>query len=885
MQGRFLNLIGGASVTVGDFSGGAGQIIMPHVLGDMEVYSRQTSWWQVLKNTETFVLIGTDPHKNGRAEGGTTDHSMFPRWEIIKEADVDFISINPQRTTTDTWLDARWVQIVPNTDTALFIAMSHFVYRNELHDQNFLETHTVGHEKFIDYLMGKSDGVVKSAEWAAEITGIPHWRIEWLARLCATTRTQFAGSWAIQRAQHGEMPYWAITAFAAMTGQIGLPGGGVGFSWHWGQGGALFAQARAPGGVPQGRNRVRGICPASRLNEMLQNPGKKFTRNGGTFGFPDVHMIYNSGNNFASHQQDTNELLSALTKVRTIVCQDPWWTASAQFADIILPATSTVERNEISSGGTYSKDKVYAMRQIIEPLGESLDDFEIFRRLAEIFDVEAQYTNNMDRMEIIEDSYYKSTASDHMDFDEFWETGVARVPTPQEEFEWVRHGAFREDPEANPLATPSGKVELFSQTIADMNLADCPPMPTWLEPDEYLGNGDPDDLHVVSPHPYNRIHSQFAQSNLRHELNIEDREFLLINEKDALERGISDGDLVELYNDRGAVIVGARVSGDIMRGVVSLYEGAWLSFDSKGRCNSGAINVLTSSRRSSGLSQATTANTCLAKLRPATDVDGPNMAYDGPKIAKEPVSLDTASFGLDRAGSLLETYTAEMEPGERIFYEKCTLCHVPQDPAAHTMTQWKGITLASAVTDFDGARRFRLRYDSPSLNNFIVSAAYGQEVLARGNDQDYADLAVRYSNNDLIEGMDFRAGIGYNWRSNSTDFMSGSFGLLHRDTGLNLHIAAGHDDNSASYAYVKAGIIRDFFGSDMKTAFSIDYYKSDDVGDLGVEADSVALSAVQFFPNNLQVFAQYRTHGRKDTTDTYLDGNAVFIGARYNFSF
>ncbi len=692
LQGRFFNLIGGASVTVGDFSGGAGQVIMPHVLGDMEVYSRQTSWWQVLKNTEVFVLIGTDPHKNGRAEGGTTDHSMFPRWELIKEAGVKFISINPQKTTTDEWLDARWMKIIPNTDTALFLGMSHYVYANGLHDKEFLKSHTVGWEPFIEYLMGKEDGVEKDISWASNITGMSQNTIRYLAELCAKKRTQLAGSWAIQRGQHGEMAYWAITAFSAMTGQIGLPGGGVGFSWHWGQGGALFAQARAPGGIPQGRNRVVGICPASRLNEMLLNPGKEFTRNGGTFNFPDVHMIYNAGNNFASHQQDTNELLKAMTKVKTVVCQDPWWTASAQFADIILPATSTVERDEISSGGTYSKDKVYAMKKIIEPVGESLDDFEIFRRLAVIFDIEENFTNGKTRQEIIEESYDKSTASEHMDFEEFWETGVARVPQPQEEFEWVRHGAFREDPEKNPLPTPSGKVEIFSQAIADMNIPDCPPMPTWIEPDEYLGNAEEGSVHVVSPHPYNRIHSQFAQSDLREELNVQDREFLLINADDAFDNGIEDGDLVELYNDRGSVIVGARVNDNIMRGVVSLYEGAWVSFDSQGRCNSGAINVLTSSRPSSGLSQATTANTCIAKMRKAENIEGPNMAYTKPRVSKEVVTLDPAEFDLARAANIANAFTADMEPGEKIFYEKCTLCHVPQDPAAHTKKQWRGIT-------------------------------------------------------------------------------------------------------------------------------------------------------------------------------------------------
>lgn len=719
LQGRFFNLIGGAAVTVGDYSGGAGQVIMPHVLGDMEVYSRQTSWWQILQHCETFVLVGTDPHKNGRAEGRTTDHSMFPRWEQIQEAGVKFISINPQRTTTDEWLGSEWMKIIPNTDTALFLAMSYHVYDNGTYDREFLDRYTVGSDKFIAYLTGETDGVAKTPEWAAQITGIEESAIKELAELCATTRTQFAGSWAIQRAHHGEMPYWAITAFAAMTGQIGLPGGGVGFSWHWGQGGALFAQARVPGGLPQGRNRVIGICPASRLNEMLLNPGKEFTRNGGTFNFPDVHLIYNAGNNFASHQQDTNELLRGMEKVKTVICQDPWWTAAARFSDIVLPATSHVERDDISSGGTYSKDKVYAMRKIIDPVGESLDDFEIFRRLADMFGVEGQFTNNLERMDIIQESYEKSTASEYMEFDEFWETGVARVPQPQEEFEWVRHGKFREDPEANPLATPSGKVEIYSEAIAKMEIPDCPPMPTWLEPGEYLGNSDPDSIHIVSPHPYNRIHSQFAQSDLRHELNVQDREFLLINTQDAADRGIEDGDLVELYNDRGAAIAGARVSDNIMPGVASLYEGAWLSFDSKGRCNSGAINILTSSRRSSGLSQATTANTCIVKMRKATDVDGPNRAYEPPRITTDVLTLDTSGFDLDRAYSLQETFTADMEPGEKLFYEYCTLCHVPQDPAAHTKNQWRSITesmfVNAGVTEDEGAQilEFLDKYAKP----------------------------------------------------------------------------------------------------------------------------------------------------------------------------
>ena len=694
LQGRLFNLIGGSSVTVADYSGGAAQVLMPHVVGDMEVYSRQTSWFQILQHCEQFVLIGTDPHKNGRAEGRVTDHSMYPNWELIRDAGVKFISINPQRTTSDDWLNAEWIKIIPNTDTALFMAMTQHLLVNDLHDKDFLGKYTVGWEAYADYLMGKEDGVEKTPDWAAAITGIEAAQIREMAESFNAKRTQMAGSWAIQRAHHGEMPYWAITAFTCFTGQFGLPGGGVGFSWHWGQGGALFAQAVTPGGLPQGRNRVTGICPASRINEMLLNPGKEFVRNGQNLVYPDVHMLYNAGNNFASHQQDTNELLRAMQKLHTVVCQDCWWTAAAQVADIVLPACTTLEKNEISSGGTYSKDKVYAMRQVIEPLGESLDDYEIFRRLAEVLGVESGFTEGLEPMDIYQASYEKTTAGKDVPFEKFWEDGVVRVDTPVEERTWTRHGAFREDPEANPLHTKSGKVEIYCQSIADMNIPDCPPMPTWLEPAEYLNNAPSDDmLHIVSPHPYNRIHSQFAQSDLRHELNIEDREFVRISVEDAEARGIADGDLVEIWNDRGALIAGARVDDGIMKGVVSLYEGAWLSFDTKGRCNSGGINILTSSRASSGLSQATTANTCLVKMKKATDVEGPNMAYQAhQRLIDEVASVDLDSLGLDRAYNLAESAFADMEPGEKIFYERCTLCHIPRDPKAHTKHEWQGIT-------------------------------------------------------------------------------------------------------------------------------------------------------------------------------------------------
>lgn len=706
LQGRFFNLLGGSSMTAGDYSAGAGQIIMPLVMGDMEVYSAQTAWEQVRDNTELFVLVGCDPDKNNRVEYTVCDHEMYSAWDAIKAAGCKFISINPQRTTTDEKMDADWVKIIPNTDTALFLAMGYHLIQQKKHKQDFIDKYTVGFDKYRAYLEGKdADGTpAKTPEWAAKITGIPAAKIRELAELMAAKRTQIGASWAIQRAQHGEMPYWAIMNFCCLLGNIGLPGQGVGFSWHYGGGGTAQSGGTPPTGLSQGRNPVKKICPASRISEMLQNPGKKFTYNGSEYTYPKIRLIYNAGNNFFSHQQDLNELARAMEVVDTVIVQDCWWNGSSRWADIVLPATTTVERNDISSGGTYNIDKVYAMKQLIAPVGDALDDFEIFRRLADLCGVEYAFTEGKDQMDYVKEAYQASTAAKHTPFDKFWQDGVAPIPVPEAARKWVRHGDFRADPVKNPLHTPTGKLEMYSATIAKMKLADCPPMPKWLEPAEYLGRVHKGgkvvadaaaQVHVVSPHPYYRLHSQMNNAEpVRKLYTVQTREPLLINAEDAKARGIADGDLVELYNKRGSVIVGARVSDNIMPGVVSLQEGAWPQLDSKGRCNNGLVNFITSSRRTSGLSQAATANTCLASLRKCTDADpGGSKAFEPPKIInKTDLKIDTAFYGLARAEALREKATASLTPGEKLYYQRCTVCHGPRDPGHFTQNQWKGIT-------------------------------------------------------------------------------------------------------------------------------------------------------------------------------------------------
>ncbi len=694
LQGRFFGLIGGQSITKGDYSGGASQISLPHIIGDMEVYSPQTSWEVIYEHTELIVLIGCDPWKNSRVEFRVADHQMYPKWKKIKDKGIKFVSINPHYTNTDKMMDSDWVKIIPNTDTALFTAMSYHVLTKGLHDDNYLKKYAVGFDKYKAYLLGEEgDDTPKTPEWASKITGISTEKIIELAELCASKKTQFAPGWSVQRAQHGEMTHWSMINFATLLGKIGKPGEGIGFSFHYGNGGTLQSGKTMPGGLPQGKNPIKTKCPASRISEMLLNPGKKYWHNGHESTFPDAKLIYNSGNNFMSHQQNTNELINAMNKqVETVICQDPWWCASARFADIVLPATSTLERNGMTSGGTYSNDRIYAMRQVIEPVGESLNDFEIFRRLSVLFGVEEKFTGGKTNDEILKEAYENSDGIKVMPYDQFLKEGVVRLEIPEKAKSWTRHGAFYENPEENPLHTNSGKIEMYSSVIDGYKAKGCPPMPKFLEPSEYLGNAKKGQLHVLGPHPNMRLHSQMANADIREIENIQGRQHILINTEDAKERGISNGDIVEVYNKRGTVLAGAKVTDIIMKGVLSLEEGNWIQLDSKGRCNSGSINMLTTSIPSSDLSQATSANTCLAYIKKCTDPESENKAYDPPKIETN-YKYKMVHLGLaSRIENLKDKFSsANMTPGEALFYGKCSICHAPHDPKELTMKQWEGV--------------------------------------------------------------------------------------------------------------------------------------------------------------------------------------------------
>lgn len=403
---RGLGLHGSYVTTVGDYSAAAAQVILPHVIGSLEVYEQQTSLPLVIEHSQTIVLWGCDPIKNLQIEFLVPDHDAFGYWAQIKEAvkqgKIRVISVDPVRSKTQNYLNCEQLSLRPQTDVALMLGVAHTLYVEKRYDVNFINDYTVGFEQFLPYLLGTTDKQPKDAQWAAEICGLSAENIRDFARVLVNGRTQFMGGWCVQRMHHGEQYPWMLVVLASMVGQIGLPGGGVGFGWHYNGGGTVTSAGPVLSGLgsianppaakykPDFRGASEHI-PTSRIVDCLLAPGKKIAFNGETLIYPDIKMaIYSAANPFHA-QQDRNRMIEAWEKLETVVVLDHQWTASCRFADIVLPVTTRFERNDIEQFGTHSNKGLMALHQVVKPQFEARHDFDIFAGLCKRFDREAAY--------------------------------------------------------------------------------------------------------------------------------------------------------------------------------------------------------------------------------------------------------------------------------------------------------------------------------------------------------------------------------------------------------------------------------------------------------------------------------------------------------------
>ncbi|MRR50124.1 MAG: twin-arginine translocation signal domain-containing protein [Rhodocyclaceae bacterium] len=574
-------------------------------------------------HSKLIIMWGWNPAYT--FHGGNTFYYM----RLAKQRGCKFVVVDPQYTDSAAAYDAWWIPIRPNTDAAMLAGMAHHIFSNNLQDQAFIDKFCQGmdagtmpawaksEESFKDYILGISDAMPKTPEWAEAICGVPAADIRKLAQMYATTKpAALKASWAPGRASYGEQYNRMAAALQAMTGNIGILGGcaeGVGKGWHsesvaypydrnanlWWASIKSDRWAHCVLNYPHVKREEIGCWP--RGDEL---DGK----------IPNIRAIWWHGSDWFNQLTNINKEIEAIRKLDLVVCADSTITPSGLWADVLLPIATHFERHDV--GLPWYKGHYYIHRpKVIEPMGESKTDFQVFTELAyrlEQLDptlkdfgkrfnpkAERSYFDNPDPVDeaYLVDWWTQKVQRRQgvtMSWKEFKQRGVYKFVFDQPLV------AFREQVEKGvPFPTPSGKIEIFSSTLAQIKDwtrtqygYPIPVIPKWVEPFESLNHTRAKDFpfHMVTPHPRWRTHSIFHNIPWLRETYQQE---ITLNAADARRLGVTTGDVLEIWNERGKVIAPAYVTERCMPGVVVLHEGAWMDRDKNGVDRAGNPDFLT----------------------------------------------------------------------------------------------------------------------------------------------------------------------------------------------------------------------------------------------------------------------------------------------------
>lgn len=578
---RLFNMFGGCTIWWAAASFEASAFASRITLGSTTTANTRDD----LLNSKLIILWGINPANTVWVTN--TSHYLAR----AREAGIRIVSVDPRYTDSTAVFAHQWVPIRPGTDAALLAAMAYVMVTERLHDQAFLDKYTVGFDKFRDYVLGVEDGVAKTPQWAEAITGVPSGTIVSLAREYALTKpSALLAGWGPGRSANGEQFHRAAITLAAMTGNIGIHGGNAaGFE---GTPLGVLGKRLPTGESPLlGDPRVRkeGLNPYSKIDKsgIRVHTSKVFEAilQGTAGGYPsDTRLLYIAACNPVNQFPNTAKVIQGLKKVDFIVCHEQFMTETAKYADILLPINTFMEKTDIGEPWMSGPWFVY-LDKAIEPLHESRSDLQIARDLAPRLGIANFDEGKMDEEWLRE--FWKATPG-VPDFDTFRKQGIHKVKLAEP------HVAFKEqieDPKNHRFATASGKIEIFSQHLDRMNNPLLPAIPKYVE--VWEGPGDPlarkYPLQLISGHFKTRDHSTFVKVPWLAELDVQR---VWMNPVDAAARGINDGDLVKVLNDRGTVMIPVKVTPRIMPGVVDIPEGAWYNPDNNGVDRGGSPNVL-----------------------------------------------------------------------------------------------------------------------------------------------------------------------------------------------------------------------------------------------------------------------------------------------------
>ncbi len=610
---RLMNCMGGYLNHYGDYSCAQMERALPFTFGDDWVSGNP---FTDIVNSELVILFGNNPAGTRMGGGGSVYDLVHNR----EKGKTRLIVIDPRYTDTAVVAADEWIPTRPGTDAALCSALAYVLITEDMVDKDFIRRCTVGYDEdsmpegipagnsYKAYILGEGpDKTPKTPAWGAAITGVPERRIIQLAREIGNAKPCYiAQGWSSQRQANGEQNTRAICMLPILTGNVGVQGGNTGA--REGDYGVPFA------GFPTLTNPVKTSISVFTWTDAIERGTEMTALADGVQGrdklIAPIKFIWNyAGNCLVNQHADSNRtsrILSDESKCETVVVIDNFMTPSAKFADFLLPANFNLEEDDFARWGK-SADMGYVLfaKKAVEPFFESRSIYDICAGVARRMGVEEAFTEGRTRDEWIRHIYSegrKLIPELPEKLEDAWEMGVYKKKASG--MPNVPYKAFHDDPEANPLKTPSGKLEIFSRQLWDIahtwklpegsRITALPQYdPAWEGVSDPLRSKYP--LQMIGHHYKQRTHSTYGNVDWLKRVAPQE---LWINPVDAEERGIRHGDMVKVFNDRGTVLVPAKVTPRIMPGVLTLPQGAWFTPVGNGVDKGGCVNVLTTQRPS-----------------------------------------------------------------------------------------------------------------------------------------------------------------------------------------------------------------------------------------------------------------------------------------------
>jgi anaerobic dimethyl sulfoxide reductase subunit A len=631
---RLLNLSGGYLQYYNNYSNAQNFTAASYTYGAKG--TQFASHFSQVKNSDLVVFFGLNLSETRMSGGGQVEELR----RALEASKARVIIIDPRYTDSVVTEHAEWLPIRPTTDAALVAGIAHTLIVEQLIDESLVNRYCIGYDRstlpetaapnasYKDYVLGTGDdGIEKTPEWAADICGIPAIRIRQLAREIAGARACFiAQGWGPQRHANGEQTARAVQILPALTGHFGLPGTNNG---NW-----TYATAYGVPALPTETNPVKVSIPCYLWTDAIATPEKMTATTMGVKGADTlktgIKLFFNQAGNALLNQHGntnrTRKILEDESLCETIVVIDNHMTPSARYADILLPETTYLETEDLVDNAYASGSHNYmiAMQKTITPLGEVRSTYDICADIAKHLGLGEQFTLGRTQADWM--ALHYAQIKEKRTYLPEWEVaknmGVIDQQIPRDE-ECIILADYRRDPQGNPLTTPSGKIEIYSQALADLAKSwtlpegdRIPAVPEFCVVKESHLNKDLTaryPLQMSGFHTKGHTHSTYANLLMLHEA-IPDE--VWINPIDASARQLTSGDLVHVFNDRGVVAMPCKVTQRILPGVVAMPQGAWTRLDSNGVDVGGCINTLTS-HLPSPLAKANPQHTNLVEVKRA----------------------------------------------------------------------------------------------------------------------------------------------------------------------------------------------------------------------------------------------------------------------------